>query len=72
MVILLGCTFTFEFEFEILQLSWRRRLWVWEEDLVEECRALLFGFFWFQMFQINGCGFQILRRCTLCEVPMTC
>ena len=22
--------------------SWRRRLWVWEEDMLEECRALLF------------------------------
>jgi hypothetical protein len=22
--------------------SWRRRLWAWEEDLLEECRALLF------------------------------
>jgi len=21
--------------------SWRRRLWVWEEELVEECRILL-------------------------------
>jgi len=25
--------------------SWRRRLWAWEEDLVEECRALLFDVF---------------------------
>jgi len=22
--------------------SWRRRLWAWEEDMLEECRALLF------------------------------
>ena len=50
--------------------SCRHRLWVWEEDMLEECRALLFDVFWFQMFQINGCVFQTLLTNILCEVPM--
>jgi len=23
---------------------WRRRLWTWEEEMLEECRQLLYGF----------------------------
>jgi hypothetical protein len=42
--------------------GWRRRLWAWEEALLEECRRYCLISLWFLMFQIYGSGFLILQR----------
>lgn len=34
--------------------SWSRRLWVWEEELLDECRALLLTVYLQDLFQMRG------------------
>ena len=50
--------------------QWRRRLWAWEEELVEECRLFISNIFCSLIFQILGSGFLTLQGVIQCVLVM--
>ena len=52
--------------------QWRRRLWAWEEEELEECRTLLLDVLCMLMFQTSGFGYRTLLNGTQFADPISC